>query len=245
MTNLCVVEMKSPPTIGELRISHMGYGHLVESRWTGSTWFTVRSEGPYTGDIFTPDERIKAMREWHTTNLKENPINHQTPSSFVTKLFALSLLLLPSCSSFDKEPESWRADSSFTTEERKILADAEVWVAGKMGRASSGIIFDVPHEDYDRLAKKTIWKRSRESYWGPDGCQGGASTWLGWKTMYICIREDQKQYRAALAAHEFAHAMGIDSHLEPMESGLMNPVPVELVWTEADQKLCDKLGACW
>lgn len=158
------------------------------------------------------------------------------------KLLALFAITLSACGAYD--PQAWHADSSFTQEERKIITDAEAWASDRMKVPSVGVIFDVPHEDNDHFIKKTIWRRSHEAYWGEDGCKGGATTVLGGKVMFICMRDDQKPYRGALAAHEFAHSMGIHDHLDPSVAGLMNPVPVEMVWTEADQKLCDKCGAC-
>lgn len=56
--------MSSLIKAGETRITHIGYGMLVEQRWDGATWFTIRADGPLTKNIFTQEEREKTMIEW-------------------------------------------------------------------------------------------------------------------------------------------------------------------------------------
>jgi hypothetical protein len=142
-----------------------------------------------------------------------------------TLLLALvCLLALPSCAA---QPDSFAGALDFTVKERAAIASGNAWVAAHTGTPPVAIRWEKPDVGERRILRVDQ----------PAGTLGSSSP--------TCIALDPFQggdRLAAVAAHEFAHVLGIAHHAG---RGLMNPtVPAALEWTVDDQQACEDAGVC-
>jgi hypothetical protein len=139
------------------------------------------------------------------------------------------------------DDHEWHGDTGFTDDERAMIESAAIEMSVRTGSRRPAIVWD-GDQGFDLTIRKSAPPdQADKEWWEVPGNQTHRKRLFAESTTIYLHPGVKGPLFRAVAAHEFAHSMGLPHH---PGYGLMSEHWNAGEWTEDDQKSCEQTGVC-